>query len=59
MLIGVMGAIVTLLVVAGMILITPGNTESSEGTASSRTRAPSSPPKSEGVEQKAQVLRTV
>jgi hypothetical protein len=29
MLIGVMGAIVTLMVIAGMILMTPGNTESS------------------------------
>ncbi len=59
MLIGVMGAIVTLLVVAGMILMAPGNTETSEGTAGSRTPGQSSPPKSEDVEQKAPIPATV
>lgn len=50
MLIGVMGAIVTLLVVAGMVLMTPGNTEPVEDTAASRTRKPPSPPQAGAVE---------
>jgi hypothetical protein len=56
MLIGVIGAIVTLLVVAGMILMAPGNTETSEGTAQSRTPGRSAPSQPEGVEQEAPAL---